>query len=195
MPISTDPSTYEFARDWLVSSETFCRDALGADALDLDTYRAQARDRIHFEEAFAEPDLEEANEATPDQPSPLAGLPRVILRMTDYRERLVGIGTHSCSGTIEVCVEVPVPEAYQINYADDDAATQASKFKDRKTWARQLWTTCKQELWKTRGQGDGDTPYLNAAEINGLPPADPEPQEGGDVANWVGWIWEVVWKG
>lgn len=195
MPISTEPSTFEFACSWLVSSETFCRDAMGATAVDLDTMRQQALARIHDEEAFEEADDEDENETAPDVPPPLDDRPRTIIRTQDNERKRVGTGTWAGRGTLLVGIEVIVPADLRPS-VDDDMAARVAKFKARKTWARQLWRTIKSELRATSGQGDGQgNPYLNATDVNGLPPAEPEVLEGGDNANWMGWTFEVPWRG
>jgi len=194
MSISTEPSTFEFAVNWLLSSEAFVRDAMGADAVDLDSARDQARARIHDEEAIDEPNEDEQNTMAPDQPPAVNDLPRTVIRNQSYERRVVGTGTWASRGVLEINVEVLVPEAYQINYADDSPETRAEKFANRKQWARRLWKTIASELEATRGLGDAQgNPYLNATAINGLPPADPEHNE--IRKDWIGFVFEVPWTG
>src|SRR4051812_48056700 len=112
MTLTTTASTFEYARDWLVSSDTFLRDILLADEVDLDSARASARLRIHREEALDKPDEEEAGEAAPDAPPPFDARPRAIIKLGDDSRQLVGTGTYAGSGTLHVMVEAIVPEAY-----------------------------------------------------------------------------------
>jgi hypothetical protein len=193
VPISTEPSTFEFTRDWLVSSETFIRDAMGSTAVDLDTARDEARARIYEEEALDESNEPAEGETTPDAPPSVASRPRAIVITESNEAKIVGTATSAESGSLLIDIEIPVPDEFKLDFADDTPEDRATAFKARKLWERQLWSTIRRELLATRGQGDEQgNPYLNAMNINGRPPADPEPGEGTD---WIGWTFEVPWKG
>lgn len=193
MPISTESSTFEFTRDWLVSSDTFNRDGMGATAVDIDTARDEARARIYEEEALDESNLAEEGETAPDAPPSVASRPRAIVRTASNEAKIVGTATSAESGTLLIDIEVPVPDEFKLDYADDEPDDRYTTFKARKQWAKQLWSTIRRELLATRGQGDEQgNPYLNAMGVNGLPPADPETGEEGD---WIGWTFEVPWRG
>lgn len=197
MPISTEPSTFEFTQNWLLSSETFLRDAMGAgpDEYDLDSAREFARARIHDEEAFDRPAREDEGEAAPDLPESLSPRPRVVVITLNNERKLVGTGpTFAAQGTLALDFEIPVPEQYRPDEEDDDA-TAAQKFRDRRTWGRQLQNTIRSELEATKGQGSASgEPYLNAVSITDKPPADPE-DEDRLPQDFIGWTFEVVWKG
>jgi hypothetical protein len=113
MPVSTDPSTFEFTCNWLVSSETFVRDVMGATELDLDSARDTARARIHFEECLDAPNEDEEPESAPDLPPAINSRPRAIVITARDERTEVGIQTWAGSGTLLIDVEVPVPDAYR----------------------------------------------------------------------------------
>jgi hypothetical protein len=190
MPVSSEPSTFEYARDWLVSSETFVRDAMLADLPGLDESRDQARLRIHREEAIDEPDEEQAAEA--GVLPAIDSRPRAWIRTIENRRRKVGTGTFAGSGRLAINVEVIVPEEYRVNEADDDSETKAEKIRGRKEWARRLCDTIKAELHYTSGLGDADgTPYLNGTiESEDIIPSEPEV----GAVDWMGWVWNVDWN-
>jgi hypothetical protein len=193
MPVSTEPSTFEFCRDWLVSSSTFVRDVMLAEAVSLDESRDEARARIHREEALDEFNEDEESEHTPDDPPPVANRPRCIIRTVEDNRRRAGTATWAGNGRLAVDVEVIVPEAYRTNYADDNATIRAQKFVDRKQWARRLADTIRLELHATSGIGEGATPYLNGKIVGFVtPPNDPEHEER-DKLIWMGWTWDVTW--
>lgn len=194
MPVTTTPSTFEYARDWLVSSDTLIRDILLADALELGDARDQARLRIHREEALDKPDEEEAGETAPDTPPPFDARPRILLKLADDSRQLVGTRTYAGSGTVHVMVEALIPEAYQPSAADDDAETLSQKFKDRKAWAVDKCNAIRLELLETSGLGDEQgNPYLNARDVKiTLMPNDPDEHESTD--NFMGWMYEVPWR-
>lgn len=192
MTISTESSTFEFTRDWLVSSECFVRDAMLADAVDLDGSREQARLRIHREETDDSPNEDEESASTPDLPAPVHARPRAIVITRGDERRRVGTGTWGGSGTLLVCLEVLIPDAHKIKAADDDAETRASKYAAALEWANQTCNTIRTELEATSGRGDQDgTPYLSAKDINLLvPPGYPEEGENED---YMAWVYEVNW--
>lgn len=194
MVLTTTASTFEYARDWLVSSDTFIRDILLADELDQDDARDQARARIHREEALDKPDEEAAGETAPDTPPPFDARPRAIIKLADDTRDLVGTGTWAGSGTLHIMVEAIVPEAYQPNKADDSTETLARKFKERKQWAIDKCNTIRLELEETSGRSDAQgNPYLNARKVLvSLWPNDPDEYESSD--NFVGWMYEVPWR-
>lgn len=192
MTISTESSTFEYTRDWLASSQCFVRDAMLAEAVDLDGSRDEARARIHREEADDSPNEDEATEDTPDLPAPVNARPRAIIITRSDERRRVGTGTWGGSGTLLVCVEVLIPEEHKLLAADDDAESRASKHAAALAWANQLCGTIRNELMETSGQGDQNgTPYLNARDINLLvPPGYPEDGEDDD---YMAWVYEVNW--
>lgn len=192
MTVSTEPSTFEFTRDWLVSSEAFVRDAMLADALSLDESRDQARARIHREEALDEANEDGASETAPNSPPPIASRPRAIVITRDDSRTIAGTGTWGGRGVLLVCIEVITPEEYREKAADDNAAARAEKFAGRKLWARRLCNTIRLELLGTSGRGDANgVPYLNARRIDiYVQPNDPE---DGESTNWMAWVYEVEW--
>ncbi len=194
MPLTTTSSTFEFARDWLCSSDTFIEDILLADANSLDERRDQARLRIHREEALDKPDEEEAGETAPDAPPPFDARPRAIIKLADDNRDLVGTGTWAGSGTLHIMVEAQIPADYQPNKADDDAETLSQKFKDRKAWAIDKCNTIRLELLESSGRSDSQgNPYLNARKLLvTLWPNDPDESESHD--NFMGWMYEVSWR-
>ena len=193
MAISAEPSTFEFTRDWLVSSDAFVRDAMGAESLALDDSRDEARARIHREEAYDEPNSEEETEDEPDPPPSVNARPRaIIITRGDTRKR-VGTGTWSGEGQLLVCMEVPIPAEYLLNHADGTPTQNAAKFANAQEWAADLCKRIRDELLETSGQGDQNgTPYLNAVNVDiFVPPSYPE---DGEPADYMAWIYEVTWK-
>ncbi|MBW3543448.1 MAG: hypothetical protein KY476_24615 [Planctomycetes bacterium] len=193
MAISTEPSTFEYAQNWLVSSEAFCRDAMGADALDLDTARNEARKRIHRDEVLAEPNDDAQAAHAPDLAPPVDSRPLAIVIERDNQRTRIGTGSWRAKGLLAIAVEVVVPQKYLFDADADDAATKAQKFKDRKTWATQLSETIRSELLGTSGRGDAQgNAYLNAERVDVyVPPSDPEPEED---QGYVFWMYEVEWR-
>lgn len=191
MAVSTRPSTFEFTRDWLVSSETFVREAMGATATSQDEARDEARARIHREEALDEPDDEEADDG--EQRPPICPPPRVMIITRANTRKRVGTGTWAGSGQLLVAIEALVPEVHRLNGADDDVDTKREKFAARKAWGMQLCEAIRDELLTTSGRGDQNgTPYLNATDVNiHLPPSDPE---AGEDDGYIGFIYEVEWR-
>ena len=194
MPISYEPSTFEFTRDWLLSSDTFVRDAMGATALALDDARDEARARIHDEEAYDEADEAEANETAPDLPPSVNPRPRAIVRTNTNTQRRNGLATWRGEGELLLLVEVNVPEAY-VPTSTDTTQAKAAKFSERRQWARRLAETIREELKATSGLGSVDgVPYLNASEIE----YDQMPNVGedaeADAESWMGWAWRVAWN-
>lgn len=191
MPISTESSTFEYCRDWLVSSDCFVRDAMGAELPALDDARNEARARIHREEAYDQPNEEEENETAPDLPPSVNDRPRaIVITRNNDRER-VGTGTWGGRGQLLVCLEVPIPTEHLI--ADGDTEAQkAAKFAATHVWADQLAHTIRLELMATSGIGDQDgTRYLNATKINlFVAPGFPE---DGEFDSYMAWIYEVEW--
>lgn len=198
MPISTEPSTFEYACNWLVSSETFCRDAMGSTAVDLDAMRTEAMARIHDEEAFDEADEEDESETAPDvpPPPPIDDRPRAIVRTQGSERKRVGTATYAGQGSLLIGMEVIVPEELRPD-SDQTPAENLTRYKSRKQWARRLAETIRCELLATSGLGDQQgNAYLNATDVNvQQAPAEPEVLEGGDNAGWMGWTYEVTWKG
>jgi hypothetical protein len=194
MPIDEENSTFEFCRDWLVSSDTFVRVAMGVDVLDLDGARDAARARIHDEEAYDVPDEAEANETAPDLPPSVNCRPRAIVATEADRRRVVGTGTIGGDGELLITVEVLLPEAYVIN-GDDTAQAAAAKFKAGRQWMRRLCKTIRNELLETRGSHDGDgAPYLNARDVD-IEAQTAFPVDSEDDPNsWIGWIYRVPWN-
>lgn len=192
MTISTEASTFEYAREWLLSSDCFLREAMLADAPTLDASREQARARIHREETDDRPNEEDENDTAPDAPPPVNARPRVIIVTRENRRRLVGTATWAGSGALLICVEVLIPEAYQVNEADDSAATKTEKLASGLQWARQLHDTIQLELMETNGKGAQDgTRYLNVIEFSEYVP--PSYAEEGESRDYIAWIDEVNW--
>ncbi len=193
MSVDTTPSTFEYTRDWLVSSDTLIEGILLADANSLDGRRDQARLRIHREEKLDKPDEEEAGETAPDTPPPLDARPHVIIKLADDTRDLVGTGTFAGSGTLHVMIEALTPEEFR-DSPDDDTETLSQKFKDRKAWAIDKCNVIRLELLATSGQGDEQgNPYLNARKVLvSLWPNDPDEYESTD--NFMGWMYEVPWR-
>lgn len=191
--ISTDASTFEFCREWLLSSESFVRDAMLADELGLDAARDQVRERIYNEEFFDEANEELAPAHEPADPPPVAERPRCLIRTVEDSRRRVGTGTFGGTGRLEIAIEVMVPEIHRATRADETPAQIAAKFYSRKQWARQLAATIRNELHATSGLGSANgEPYLNGT-ISGfrIMPNDPEP---GESTDWLGWVWDVTWN-
>lgn len=196
MPVSEESTTFEYTRDWLASSETFVRDAMGiVEPVDLDGARDAAKLRIHDEETNDEPDEAEANEDTPDLPAPVNSRPRAIVHTESNRRRRAGTGTWAGEGELLIDIEVNLPAEFVINPADDDHSEWADKFKVARTWARQLCETIRQELMETSGSHDGDgAPYLNATDIDlEQMPAFADNAEPGQFT-WMGWTYRVPWN-
>lgn len=185
-------STFEFCRDWLVSSETFVRLAMGADAVDLDGARDQARARIHREENYIEPDEAEEGESAPDLPAPVNDRPWAIVITRDNERSQVGTGTWSGTGQLLVCLEVLTPTEH-LPDANDTQTDKSTKVASAHEWASRLCEMIRRELMATSGQGSADgRPYLNARDI-GLYVA-PGFAEDGEPGNYMAWIYEVTWR-
>lgn len=195
MTISEESSTFEFARDWLVSSEALVRDAFGIDLENLDESRDAARLRIHSEEANDEPNEAEANETTPDLPPSVNSRPRAIVRTESDRRRRAGTGTWAGEGELLIDVEVDLPAEFVINPADDTNADWAEKFKGAREWARRLSDTIRTELMDTSGSHDGDgAPYLNATDIDFEQRPSFAENEDPNQFTWMGWTYRVPWN-
>lgn len=194
MPIDETDSTFEYAANWLVSSETFMRDAMWADAVDLDTARSQAKARIYSEEALQDPNEDQAGDSAPDLPPPVNSRPLAVVITESDERRRVGTGTWSGRGELTIVVEVPVPEQYLALRGSQTPAEIAARFTNRKQWARRLCRTIRDELRATSGRDDGaGNPYLNATDVHiKTPPSDPETQEDQD---YIGWEYAVPWVG
>lgn len=192
MAISTAPSTFEYTRDWLASSECFVRDAMGATAVELDVAREQAKARIHREEALAEPNETEESETAPDLPPPVDGRPLAIVISRENRRRRNGTGNWAGNGLLFIGIEIPVPAAYRGIHGKHTPVERSERFKARKEWAKQLCLTILNELRDTSGRDDGaGNPYLNAVDINiEVEPSDPEE---GEPEDYVGFAYEVEW--
>jgi hypothetical protein len=194
--ITTAPSTFEFCRDWLVSSQAFC-EAMGASVGDdgslSDEARDEARARIHRHELWQRADPDTVGEEAPDAPRPADDRPHCIVRRLDDTRTLVGTGTWAGSGKLALMIESLVPAEHLPNHADDNATTIAEKFKSRRAWATQTCDTIREELLATSGRGDADgTYYLNARSI--VVEVEPGDPEEGEDDNYIGWIYFVEWR-
>lgn len=195
MPISTESSTFEFAREWLLSSDTFLVDAMGATAGDLDGRRDETRPRIHSEEAYDEPDDAQENETAPDLPPSPNARPRAIVTTQSNTRRRNGIGTWRGEGELLISLEVLVPEEMVALPGTDTIQEIAAKFVAVREWARQLSETIADELRATSGIGSADgKPYLNASDVDfETMPNFPEDAED-DLFGWMGWTYRVAWN-
>lgn len=194
MTISTEPSTFEFARDWLVSSEAFVRDLMGVVVPDLDGARDAARARIHREEIEDAPEVEEAGETAPDLPPPVDDRPWAIIGTRSDTRRRVGTQTWAGEGELLIELEVNIPAEYIVG-PDDTTASMVAKLKAVRLWVRQLSETIRKELLETSGQGAVDgTPYLNATDIDyEQTPNFPEDNDANPLG-WMGWSYLVRWN-
>lgn len=194
MTISTEPSTFEFARDWLVSSEALVRDLMGITVPDLDGARDAARARIHREEIEDAPEVEEAGETAPDLPPPVDDRPWAIIGTRSDTRRRVGTQTWGGEGELVIQLEVPLPADYIVG-PDDTTSIKVEKLKGARLWARRLAETIRDELRATSGAGAVDgTPYLNATDIDfEQTPNFPEDSDA-DPLGWMGWAYLVRWN-
>jgi hypothetical protein len=193
MPVAETSSTFEYCRDWLVSSDLFVRDAMQADALSIDDARDQARARIHPQEALDESNEDEVDDGDTLDPPAIAPPPRSVIIMRANTRKRLGTATWGGSGQLLVTVEVLVPEEYRIVRPDDKPAVRLEKFAARKLWGTRLCEQIRLELLATSGKGDANgTPYLNATDVNVfLEPSDPEE---GEAVDFIGFIYEVEWR-
>lgn len=189
--LSSD-TTYTYAENWLASSETLRRLALGIPASTEAKEMAAAKCRFHQEECWQEPDPEKAEGEEPDEPQPVDSRPLCVIVTSGSRRRLVGTSTWAGAGSLLIVVEAEVPGKYRIRHGTDTPVDQAAKFRDRRRWAEQLCEQVRAELEATRGLSDASgNPYLAALDIDVYEgPADPEPEESDD---YVGWVYEVTW--
>jgi hypothetical protein len=190
--ISTEPSTFEYARDWLVASECFVRDLMLRTEPTTDEARDAAKARIYNEEIPAEPNLEAEGETAPDLPPPVHGRPRALIEKVSDRRELAGTGTWRGTGRLEISVETPLPAAFR--YLGEDSPTErAAKFNAFRTWCDQMLNTLRSELYAESGRGDGaGNPYLHATSID--VEAKPMDQEVQEIELFVGFTLGVDWR-
>ncbi|MGD9632192.1 MAG: hypothetical protein AB7G28_20665 [Pirellulales bacterium] len=194
MPVNLEiASTFEFTRDWMVSSPLLVETLLAAGPeypSEEDRIQA-AKDRIEREEIWVEPDPENAGEDAPDVPSPVHTIPRALVRTVSSHRRKVGTQTFAGSGELLITIWALAPEEYRIDHARHSAQEKSDRFSARRKWAIKLAEQIRDELLKTSGRSDGDNPYLNAqsVDINDMPMDfdDIEPTDGVDIELSVGW--------
>jgi hypothetical protein len=190
--ISTEPSTFEYARDWLVSSECFVRDLMLRTEPTTEDAREAAKARVHREEILAEPDMSAESTTAPDLPPPVDSRPRAIIEKASDRRELAGTGTWRGNGRLEISIETPLPESYRF-LAEDSQTERAEKFKAFRAWCDQMLNTLRAELYAESGRGDGaGNPYLNATAID--VEAKPMDQEVQETELFVGFTLGVEWR-
>lgn len=178
-------STFEYAREWLAYAPTFLQTICGLSSV------VDARARVYRQEVLEAPDRDESERNTPDD-VPITERPFCIIVFGDDTRRRVGTGSWSGEGSLLFVFEVPVPEAYLVDW-EENAAAIRQKFAARKQWGEDLLQKLRLELMQTSGQaGSSGIPFLNATSVDRfLSPADPELEEKQDF---IGFALEVSYK-
>lgn len=193
MPVESTPSTFEYTRDWLVSSPLLV-EALLAGGPEYGTEEeriAAARERIDRDEIWVEPDTDNVGEDSPDVPSPVRTIPRALVKMTSTSSRKVGTMTWADTGEITIAIWALVPEEFRVNHRTDDALEKSNKFRGRREWGDRLATQIVDQLRRTAGGHDGDNPYLDAKNVRrGDNPIDLDDDES---AEGVGFEIDLEW--
>lgn len=197
MPVDTTiPSTFEFTRDWLVSSPLLVETLLaGGPEFGNEPDRLEyAKSRIHREEVWVEPDEELEGETSPDLPPAVYPVPRATVMTAENRRRLVATSTFAGSGVLRIIIAALAPTEYVLDHSGTDTPTaRAVKFSARREWATRLMLQIRDELLATAGHNDGaGNPYLCARSCDPVdPPMDLDESEPVDG---VAWIFEVEWR-
>lgn len=197
MPVDTEiPSTFEFAREWLVSSPLLVEVLVaGGPEPPTEPDRLEAaRARVFCEEVWAEPDKEREGEAAPDLSPQVNPVPRATVMTVANRRRRVATGTFAGSGTLNIVIVALAPVEHRIDYSEAATSTdRATAFKARREWATQLMTQIREELLEMSGRSSDDgKPYLNAMSCDPIdPPMDLDEDEPVDG---VAFVFEVEWQ-